>query len=54
MPNGGFKDLVDYELSRYACYPIKWLWYNSDDGEDESDFTVEDVLYHYDRRESSA
>lgn len=32
----------------------KWLWYNSDDGEDENDYTVEDVLYHYTKRESAA
>ena len=22
MPNGGVKDILDYELSRYACYLI--------------------------------
>ena len=38
----------------FMTYLIKWLWYNSDDGENESDFTVEDVLYHYARRESAA
>lgn len=35
-------------------YVIKWLWYNSDDGEDENDFAVEDVLEHYTRRVSVA
>lgn len=38
----------------FMAYLTKWLWYNSDDGEDESDFTIEDVLYHYARRESAA
>lgn len=33
-------------------YVIKWLWYNSDDSEDENDFTVEDVLEHYTSRAS--
>ncbi|MCR5727360.1 MAG: hypothetical protein K6G24_07830 [Lachnospiraceae bacterium] len=32
----------------------KWLWYNSDDGDDEEDFSVEDVLYHYTKRKSVA
>ena len=32
----------------------KWLWYNSDDGENEDDFSIEDVLYHYTQRESVA
>ncbi len=30
----------------------KWLWYNSDDGEHDDDYSVEDILYHYTRRES--
>ena len=33
-------------------YVIKWLWYNSDDGKDETDFLVEDVLKHYTNRTS--
>ena len=33
---------------------VKWLWYNSDDGENENDYTIEDVLYHYTKRESAA
>ena len=32
----------------------KWLWYNSDDGEDENDFSIEDVLFHYTQRKSIA
>lgn len=28
-------------------YVERWVWYNSDDGEDENDFAVEDVLMHY-------
>ena len=38
----------------FMAYLVKWLWYNSDDGENETDFTVEDVLYHYAHRESAA
>lgn len=30
----------------------KWLWYNSDDGRDEDDFAVEDILYFYTKKES--
>lgn len=32
----------------------KWLWFNSDDGQDEDDYAVEDILYHYTKRESAA
>lgn len=35
-------------------YVIKWVWYNSDDGENENDFAVEDVLKHYTNRISAA
>ena len=35
-------------------YVIKWIWYNSDDGENEKDFAIEDVLYHYTKRMSVA
>lgn len=35
----------------FLPYLEKWLWYNSDDGIDENDYTVEDVLYHYTKRE---
>lgn len=38
----------------FMPYVVKWLWYNSDDGEDENDFAVEDVLLHYAGRESAA
>ena len=38
----------------FMPYLTKWLWYNSDDGENENDYAVEDVLYHYARRESIA
>jgi hypothetical protein len=38
----------------FVPYLDKWLWYNSDDGVDENDYTVEDVLYHYTKRESAA
>ena len=32
----------------------KWLWYNSDDGADDNDFSVEDILFHYTKRASVA
>lgn len=38
----------------FVPYLVKWLWYNSDDGENEENFAVEDVLYHYTHRESAA
>lgn len=38
----------------FMAYLEKWLWYNSDDGETEDDFTVDDILYHYTKRESVA
>lgn len=38
--------------SWFMEYVIKWLWYNSDDSEDENDFAVEDVLEHYTNRAS--
>ncbi len=38
----------------FMPYVTKWLWYNSDDGEDENNFAVEDVSLHYAGRESAA
>ena len=38
----------------FMTYLTKWLWYNSDDGEDENDYSVDDILYHYTKRESAA
>lgn len=35
-------------------YVVRWLWYNSDDGENEEDFAIEDVLKHYTNRISTA
>ena len=35
-------------------YVERWVWYNSDDGADENDFAVEDVLLHYTNRASVA
>lgn len=42
------------EKEWFMDYVTKWVWYNSDDGENEDDFTVEDVLYHYTKRLSVA
>lgn len=36
----------------FMPYLDKWLWYNSDDCENENDFVVEDILYHYTKKES--
>lgn len=38
----------------FVPYLSKWLWHNSDDGANEDDYTTEDILYHYTRRESAA
>ncbi len=38
----------------FIDYLSKWLWYNSDDGEDDEDYSIEDVLYHYTNRKSMA
>ena len=35
-------------------YVVRWIWYNSDDGENENDFAIEDVLKHYTNRASAA
>ena len=42
------------EKAWFMDYVTKWVWYNSDDGESEEDFAVEDVLYHYTKRLSVA
>ena len=38
----------------FMAYVTRWVWYNSDDGENEEDFSVEDVLYHYTKKLSVA
>ena len=42
------------EESWFMDYVTKWIWYNSDDGRNGDDFSVEDVLYHYTKRLSVA
>lgn len=42
------------EKAWFMDYVTKWVWYNSDDGENEEDFAVEDVLYHYTKKASVA
>ena len=42
------------EKDWFMDYVIKWVWYNSDDGENEEDFSIEDVLYHYTKKASAA
>lgn len=42
------------ERDWFMPYVVSWVWYNSDDGRDEEDFAVEDVLYHYTRRHSAS
>lgn len=34
----------------FMDYVTRWIWYNSDDGINEEDFAVEDVLYHYTKK----
>ena len=38
----------------FVPYLEKWLWYNSDDGVDENDYAIEDILYFYTKKESVA
>lgn len=40
------------EKTWFMDYVTKWIWYNSDDGVNENDFAVEDVLYYYVKRRS--
>lgn len=42
------------EQEWFMQYVVKWLWYNSDRGRTEEDFSVEDVLYYYTKKESIA
>ena len=35
------------ELDWFMPYVDEWFWFNSDDGRDENDFSVEDVLKFY-------
>ncbi len=38
--------------SWFMDYVEKWLWFNSDNGRSEDDFSMEDVLYHYTKKAS--
>ncbi len=40
------------EKAWFMDYVTKWIWYNSDDGIDENDYSVVDVLYHFTNKES--
>ena len=40
------------EWEWFMEYVVKWIWYNSDRGHTEDDFSVEDVLYYYTKKES--
>lgn len=53
---GSFGGIITslHEKSWFMDYVVKWLWYNSDNGEDEDDFAIDDVLYHYTKKESVA
>ena len=46
---GAFGNIITSlrEKTWFMDYVTKWVWYNSDDGENENDYTIEDVLYHY-------
>lgn len=62
MGNGNPKDYGAFgciitslkDKAWFMDYVTKWVWYNSDDGENEDDFAVEDVLYHYTKKLSVA
>ncbi len=41
-----------HNKSWFIPYVEKWLWYNSDNNEDVNDYNIEDLLYHYTKRES--
>ena len=43
-----------HNKSWFIPYVEKWLWYNSDDNEDVNDYNIEDLLYHYTKKESIA
>ena len=49
---GAFANLVLFLKDKdwFMPYVERWLWYNSDDGETEDDFAVEDILQHYTER----
>lgn len=51
---GGFGRLITSLKDRewFMEYLIKWIWYNSDNGRNEEDYAVNDVLYHYTKKES--
>lgn len=53
---GAFGSLITSlkEQEWFMNYVVRWVWYNSDDGHNENDFAVEDVLYHYTRKASFA
>lgn len=53
---GAFGCIITFlkEKAWFMDYVIKWIWYNSDDGENENDFIMEDVLYHYTKKMSVA
>lgn len=52
---GSFTNIVLFLKKKdwFMPYVEKWLWYNSDDGANEDDFAVEDILYHYAHRKSA-
>ena len=41
-----------HDKNWFIPYVEKWLWYNSDNSEDENDYNVEDLLYHYTKKGS--
>ena len=53
---GAFGNIITSlrEKTWFMDYVTKWVWYNSDDGENEEDYAVEDVLYHYTKKLSVA
>ena len=53
---GSFANLVLFLKNKdwFLPYAEKWLWYNSDEGINDEDYSIEDILYHYANRRSIA
>lgn len=50
---GAFGSLITslHEEAWFMDYVTRWIWYNSDDGRNEDDFSVEDVLDFYRKKD---
>ena len=41
-----------HEKEWFMNYVERWVWYNSDDGRTEEDYSIEDVLYFFTKKRS--